>query len=170
MISDKQRFMRILDEHQGILINLCSIYYDNPKDQQDAFQDVAIQLWKSFKSFKGDSKLSTWIYKVALNTLLNKKRREKRRALEITSLDQAATLPLREDQGVDDDCQLLMKLISGLGDKDKAILILHLEGYSNKEIASSLSMSQSNVSTRMNRAKNTLKGKLEDNKKWRLRI
>ncbi len=170
MTSDKIRFKKVLDEHQGILINLCSIYYDDSKDRQDAFQDIALQLWKSFKSFKGNAKMSTWIYKVSINTLLSKRRREKRRAIHTTPLDSAITVRSHGQSAVDDDYQMLMQLISLLNDTDKAILILYLEGYSNKEIATTLSISQSNVGTRMNRAKLTLKRKVKNTKAWKSKI
>lgn len=160
MISDKERFMSLLDKHQGILINLCSVYYDTPADRQDAFQDILLQLWKSFKSFRGDAEISTWIYKVSLNTLLSKRRKERRRSIDITFLDKAIAVPGHQQWAVDDDYQLLMKLISLLNDKDRTILIMHLEGYAYKEIAAVLSTSPSNISTRINRAKALLKGKL----------
>lgn len=161
MISDKERFMSLLDKHQGILINLCAVYYHTPADQQDAFQDIALQLWKSFKSFRGEAQVSTWIYKVSLNTLLTKRRKEKRKSIDLTSLDQALVMPSDQSWGNDDDCQLLMRFISMLNDKDKATLVMHLEGYSNKEIAATLSTSQTNISTRINRAKVMLRGKLK---------
>lgn len=170
MTSDKVRFKKVLDEHQGILINLCSIYYDNPSDQQDAFQDIALQLWMSFNRFKGESKMSTWIYKVCINTLLSKRRKEKRRSLNTTSLDNAMMVQSQGQWTGDDDYQVLMRLFAVLNDTDKAILILYLEGYSNKEIAVTLSTSQTNISTRINRAKLTLKGKVNQNKAWRLKI
>ena len=161
MISDKERFIRILDKHQGILISLCSVYYDTLTDQQDAFQDISLQLWKSFKDFRGEAEVTTWMYRVGLNTLLSKRRTEKRRSINVTTLDKAMELPGNQQWAVDDNYQMLLRLISVLNDKDKAILILYLEGYSHREIAVVLSTSQTNISTRFNRVKALLKGKLQ---------
>jgi RNA polymerase sigma-70 factor (ECF subfamily) len=74
----KQNFIRIIDSNQGIIKSLCKVYYISPEDQKDAFQDIILRLWKSFETFRGESEISTWIYRVSLNTLLSKARKEKK--------------------------------------------------------------------------------------------
>ncbi|MEO1254580.1 MAG: sigma-70 family RNA polymerase sigma factor, partial [Bacteroidota bacterium] len=73
----KQNFIRVVNENIGIIKSLCKVYYINSEDQKDAFQDTIFQLWKSYNSFREESKISTWIYSVSLNTLLDKRRKEK---------------------------------------------------------------------------------------------
>ena len=158
MDANKKEFLQIIDLHQGIINNLCNIYYKDPDDRNDTRQDIILQLWKSFSSFRGESKISTWIYKVSLNTILCKIRKERKLPQEV-SLDL-----VRHNEQIplllaDDNLLLLNQLIESLKDLDKAIIILHLEGYGNKEIAHLLELTPSNISTRMNRIKTELKAK-----------
>ena len=100
--------------------------------------------------------MSTWIYRVSLNTILTKIRKNKNsiQVLEIESVDD----PSLSAHG-DDDVEFLKLIMTSLNDLDKGILILHLEGYCNREIAEILKISPSNVSTRFNRVKAHLKKK-----------
>ena len=74
----KATFLKIVEEHQGIINSLCKLYYARPEDQKDARQDVILQLWRAWPTFRGESSIGTWIYKVCLNVLLAKKRKENR--------------------------------------------------------------------------------------------
>lgn len=159
MDSSKENFLRLIDKHQGVIKSLCSIYYQNIDDQQDTKQDIILQLWKSFGSFRGQSEISTWIYKVSLNTILSKLKKEQRRPQKECINPSHENKPALS-MNADDDLQLLNQIIQSLKEVDKAIVILYLEGYKNKEISSLLELTPSNVSTRMNRIKNQLKSKL----------
>lgn len=160
MNSSKEHFLEVINEHQGIITNLCIIYYPCVEDQQDARQDIILQLWKSFSSFRGESKISTWIYKVSLHTILSKIRKERRTPYKETiGLHHRKTLVHFDNS--DDDLQVLNQLIQSLKDLDKAIVVLYLEGYKNKETAQLLGLSSSNVSTRLNRIKTQLKSKFK---------
>lgn len=158
MDSLKNNFLKTIDNHQGIIKSLCNVYYSDFEDQRDARQDIILQLWKSFPSFRGESNISTWIYKVGLNTILSKIKKENRRP------DEESLNHLHENKPVtflnnDDDLQLLTQIIQSLKDLDKAVVILYLEGYKNTEIAQLIGLTPSNISTRMNRIKTTLKSK-----------
>jgi len=155
----KQNFIRIINGSQGIVRSLCKAYYASHEDQKDAFQDVILQLWKAFDTFRGESELSTWIYRVSLNTLLAKLRRERNKITTeslITSHHIIAPIPM-----ADDDKELLSMVIQSLKDVDKAIVILYLEGYKNKEISQILNLTPTNVSTRINRVKSELKARFK---------
>ena len=160
MDSSKQDFLAIIDKHQGIINRLCAIYYQNLHDQHDTRQDIILQLWKSFPSFKGKSKISTWMYKVSLNTILSKIKKEKR-GFQKESLNKSHENTIESSAYADDDIQLLNQIIQSLKELDKAIVILYLEGYKNNEIAQLMNLSPTNVSTRMNRIKTTLKSKFK---------
>ncbi len=149
----------MIEEHQGVINSLCALYYPTVPDQQDARQDIILQLWKSLPSFRGESKISTWIYKVGLNTILSKLKKGKRKPREesINLSHENMSAPLNY---ADDDLQLLYQVIQSLKDLDKAVVLLFLEGYKNKEIASMLELTPSNISTRMNRIRKELKSKL----------
>ena len=152
----KQNFIKIIHENRGTIRSLCKVYYGSNEDQEDAFQDIVLQLWKSFNSFRGESEISTWIYRVSLNTILTKIRKEKK-SVSVEPIDGHHFYISHAK--ADDDIELLLIIIQSLKDIDKAVVVLHLEGYQNKEIAEILNMSPSNVSTRFNRVKTQLKMK-----------
>jgi RNA polymerase sigma-70 factor, ECF subfamily len=129
------------------------------EDQKDAFQDIVLQLWKSFETFRGDSEISTWIYRVSLNTILAKIRNEKRKI--VTESISCSEMKL-SNAFVDDDKELLNMVLQFLKGVDKAIVILYLEGYQNKEISQMLNLTATNVSTRLNRIKAALKEKFNN--------
>jgi len=74
----KQNFIQIINKNRGTIRSLCKIYYGSNEDQKDAFQDIILQLWKSFDTFRRESEISTWIYRVSLNTILTKIKKEKK--------------------------------------------------------------------------------------------
>jgi len=159
MELQKQNFIRIINDNQGILKSLCKAYYASYEDQRDAFQDIILQLWKSFDTFRGKSELSTWIYRVSLNTLLTKVRNERNKIITEPLLLSNLIMPVAM---ADDDRELLRIVIQSLKDVDKAIVILYLEGYKNKEIAQVLDLTPTNVSTRLNRVKTELEAKFKN--------
>ncbi|HEY5825121.1 MAG TPA: sigma-70 family RNA polymerase sigma factor [Cyclobacteriaceae bacterium] len=158
MEGQKRNFIRIIDANKGIIKSLCRAYYMSPEDQKDAFQDIVLQLWKSVDTFRGESEISTWIYRVSLNTILTKVRNEKRKiATESISASELSVSTAMADG----DIELLNNVIQSLKDLDKAIVILYLEGYKNKEIAQILNLTSTNVSTRLNRVRVELKAKFK---------
>ena len=159
MELQKRNFIRIIDANQGIIKSLCRAYYMSPDDQKDAFQDIILQLWKSFDTFRGESEISTWIYRVSLNTLLTKVKREKRKIATESIAASDLSIPMAMADG---DIELLNIVIQSLKDLDKAIVILYLEGYKNKEISQILNLTPTNVSTRLNRVREELKVKFKN--------
>lgn len=154
--NSKTEFLKIIDEHSRVINSLCSLYFQATEDQKDMCQDIVLQLWKAFPSFRAESQTGTWLYRVALNTILNRKKKEARRP-GLDSLEQMDASHLQMAPQADDDLQLLKQIIALLPDLEKALVVLHLEGYQNKEIGQMLDLSPTNVSTRMNRIKNRLK-------------
>jgi len=155
----KKNFIRIINENRGTIRSLCKIYYGSNEDQKDAFQDIILQLWKSFDTFRGESEISTWIYRVSLNTILTKIKKEKK-SVTVEPID-LHNLYISNAKA-DDNVELLFIIIQSLKDIDKAIVVLHLEGYQNKEISEILNMSPTNVGTRFNRVKSQLKMKFNN--------
>lgn len=155
----KRNFIRIVESNQGIIKSLCNAYYVSYEDQKDVFQDIILQLWKSFDTFRGESKISTWIYSVSLNTILAKVRKEKTR---ITTESISCSELTFSNAMADDDTELLNRVLQYLKGLDKAIVILYLEGYKNKEISQILNLTPTNVSTRLSRVKAELKAKFKN--------
>ncbi len=159
MELQKRNFIKIIDSNQGIIKSLCKAYCISPDDQKDTFQDIILQLWKSFETFRGESEISTWIYSVSLNTLLAKVRKEKKKiATESIGISELSISIVMADG----DIELLNIVIQSLKDLDKAIVILYLEGYKNKEISQILNLTPTNVSTRLNRVRAELKAKFKN--------
>jgi RNA polymerase sigma-70 factor (ECF subfamily) len=155
----KQNFIQIVNKNRGTIRSLCKIYYGSNEDQKDVFQDIILQLWKSFNTFRGESEISTWIYRVSLNTVLTKIKKEKK-SVTVEPIDLHHLYI--SNANADDSVELLFIIIQSLKDIDKAIVVLHLEGYQNKEIAEILNMSPTNVGTRFNRVKSQLKMKFNN--------
>ena len=133
------------------------MYCHSSEDRQDLFQDIVLQLWRAFPKFRNEAKVSTWMYRIALNTAITRLRKESKRPhpqdidkdiLQIPSPD----LSVREEQ-----LTSMMLAIDGLSDVEKAIVLLYLEDQSYKEIAEVMGMSESNVGYKINRIKHKLR-------------
>ncbi|MEQ9440261.1 MAG: sigma-70 family RNA polymerase sigma factor [Cyclobacteriaceae bacterium] len=151
-MSQRQQFLRQLHQHQRLVHSLCRSYFANTEDREDAFQEIVLQLWKSYPSFRGDSAISTWIYRVALHTIFNLL---KQRRLTF------ATLPEQLADTGSEDTELLRMALSQLNPTDRALLILYLEGYRYQEIAGIREMSLTNVSTRLSRIRQKLRSRFQ---------
>ena len=73
----EQAFIKNIQQHQNIIYKVCNLYRDRREDQEDLFQEIVYQLWKAYPGFKGESKLSTWMYRIALNTAIAAYRKPK---------------------------------------------------------------------------------------------
>lgn len=154
--SRRQAFVELISEHQRILHRLCNVYSREATDRDDLYQEMVMQAWRSFDSFNGRSKFSTWLYRVALNTALLKKRRDAawRKRVAVGDPPEAA---IEADCDRIDDMELLYGCIQELSKVDRAIIFLHLEHHSYDEIAEITGLSRSNVSVRIVRIKKKLR-------------
>ena len=154
----EHQFVSQLEANQNIVHKVCSLYTDNREAHNDLFQEIAIQLWKAYPRFRGDSKFSTWMYRVALNTAITLYRKSKKQP---RTQDFDAVLyrvkaehydPTQEQQ-----LNLMYSAIRELGDIDKALVFLYLEDKNYSEIAETLGISEVNARVKMNRIKTKLK-------------
>lgn len=145
----------MLKENKGILLKVIRAYCKNSHDWKDLEQEIIIQLWKSFKNYNDKYKLSTWIYRISLNVAISHYRKNRKQQNSM-SLDETVFMVTDDDTSEAEHHrrQLLYKFINALDRLNKALIILHLEDHSNKEIAEILGISESNVSTKLNRIKN----------------
>ena len=148
-------FARIVREHKGTIYTVCYMFSKDEEEVADLFQDILVNLWKGFSSFRGDSSARTWIYRVSLNTCISAERKKKRKG---------ETVPLDMDINLFDDSaedmkqvRMLQGRISRLGPFDRAIILLWLENLSYDEIGSIVGISAKNVSVRLFRIKEQLK-------------
>ncbi|GAB3915869.1 RNA polymerase sigma factor [Larkinella terrae] len=152
-----QEFVQLIARHQKLIHSLCSLYYPLPEDRKDLFQEIVLQLWKSYPAFNYQSKVTTWLYRVALNTVFARIRKEKARPKTGPLSEKTDQLPALDSERTENSAtQELYRAISQLSDEDKAIILLHLDEHSNDEIAAMMNMSRTNISTRMSRIKNRL--------------
>jgi RNA polymerase sigma-70 factor, ECF subfamily len=155
-----------LAAHKGILFKVVHAYAFEHADRQDLFQEVAVQVWRSVDSFRGESSVSTWMYRVALNTAMTWTRKQSRHQRREQSLDEADDLLITMPaEGRDPRVEWLYHQIAQLKDVDRSVALLLLDGFSYKEIAAVTGLTESNVGVKINRIKSALAGKkLEESK------
>ena len=157
-MSEKEQsdiFQRWFDLHKGLIFKIVKSYADTAFDQEDLFQDVAIQVWRSIPSFRNESAASTWIYRVALNTAMTWIRHEKKRNRS-ESIEMAQHMLDDNTSLVDDRLAWLYKEIHQLDKIDRSIALLLLDDLSYKEIATILGITESNVAVKIHRIKKHL--------------
>jgi RNA polymerase sigma factor (sigma-70 family) len=150
-------FLERIEKHKGILYKVSKMYMDTADDQQDLFQEIICQLWKSYDSFRNESQFSTWMYRVAINTAIVFLKKEKRKVdrYEITSENIK-----EEDSDADEkerQIEHFYKAVQKLDKIDKAIMFYQLEGFSHREIGENLGISEGNARVKLNRAKEKLR-------------
>jgi RNA polymerase sigma factor (sigma-70 family) len=158
-------FLINLNQNIGIVHQVCHTYFRRDAvEREDVFQDIMYQLWKSYPQFKGESKFSTWMYKVALNTAITHIRRSNRTPRNAELTEPVAFSPhINEHMSRVEEVHLLHEGIAALSDIDKAIILLHLEDQNYDEIASVTGLTKTNVSVRLVRIKRALKDYLQRN-------
>ncbi len=138
-------FKQVISEHQPQLVRIAR-HYAGPNDWQDLLQEISISLWKGLPGFEGRASLSTWIYRVAVNTALQHVRKRSIPTEPLMVEPVAST-------DVDDPMALLERFLASLDPVNRAVLLLDLEGLPREEIADVLGISAGAVAVRMTRLK-----------------
>ena len=149
----KSVFDSWLKLHKGVLFKVVRAYAFTRQDQEDLFQELATQVWLSIPGFKGNSAPSTWIYRVALNTAISWSRKELRHRNKNASLNGVDAALELGNSGIDPRLEWLYEQIAQLGEIDRSVALLLLDGFSYQEIADALGMNESNVGVRIHRIK-----------------
>lgn len=151
-------FVKLVQEHRSMLYKVCRVYCFTEADRQDLFQEIVIQLWKSYPNFRGQSKFSTWLYRIALNTAISDLRKQKRRPSTIDTRDTPPTLPEMNWPGEEEEqLKQLYAAIDRLTDLEKALVMLYLEDRSYEEMEEILGINQNNLRVKMNRIREKLR-------------
>lgn len=147
-------FLKLVNEHKGILYKASRIYADSLEDREDLQQEILIQLWKSYRNFKGNSEFSTWMYRVAINTAITYLKKEKQRTSNQTDVPSHFEVQ-NEDYNPAKDKQLevFYRAVQELKALEKAIIFYFMEGMSHKEIGENLGLSEVNARVKLNRTK-----------------
>ncbi|MEW7278364.1 RNA polymerase sigma factor [Aquimarina sp. 2201CG1-2-11] len=151
-------FVSNLEQNQNIVHKICRIYTSDPDSHNDLFQEITIQLWKAYPKFRGDSKFSTWMYRVALNTAITLYRKSKRsiNTTNIETFDYRIKVEEYDDE-IEQQLRLMYEAVKKLNDIEKALVFLYLEDRPYHEIAQTMGISEVNARVKMNRVKTKLR-------------
>jgi RNA polymerase sigma factor (sigma-70 family) len=149
-------FVNLILSHQGLIYKITRVYVDDAEDQKDLYQEIVFQLFKSIKNFKGNAKISTWMYRLAMNTAIAYLNKSKRQKHSITSFE-LPDIPDDTSAVMEERSNHLYTAIKKLTVIERGIIVLFLEGKNYREIGEITGFSESNVGTRMGRIKQKLK-------------
>ncbi|NAS32367.1 sigma-70 family RNA polymerase sigma factor [Flavobacteriaceae bacterium R38] len=154
-MTKSQNFNVFIKEYNDVIYKVCHSYTNNREDFEDYYQEICYQLWRSLDSFKGKSKLSTWVYRVALNVCFLQLKKKKR-TIETSDFGSVDFVENDIDEK-EENIQLLYTAIRRLSPTERALIILFLEGKSYKEMSEILGITVSNIGVKVNRTKSKLK-------------
>lgn len=166
-MKKEDQFNRLVAENNERIKRICSYYNSNVTDQQDMYQEILVNIWKSLDSFRGDSAVSTWIYRVAINTSLSYTGKAYKHMKLMVPADTCCLSNILDDECLvakqlqEQQFENLQNELNQLSVIDKALISLFLEGLSMKEIASVIGITEGNVKVKIHRVKTQLKEKLK---------
>jgi RNA polymerase sigma-70 factor (ECF subfamily) len=153
-IDEKEAFLRLLDQHAGIIRKVAAGYSSSLADRHDLMQEINLQLWKAYPRYSPERPFSTWMYRIALNVAISFLRSNTRPVRQTVPLDEIdiadETAGSREP---DERIPILQSVIAGLDPLNRALLLLYLDDHSYREISSILGITETNVATKLNRLK-----------------
>ena len=156
-------FVALLQAHQALIRRVSRLYCSDPDDRQDLFQEIVLQLWRAYPRYEArpEAKLSTWLYRIALNVAISNLRQRTRRPAPVGLDDEALAVAQAPDAGPDaDDRATLYRAIARLSEVDKAFVLLYLEDRPYDEMADILGITQNNVRVKMHRVQEKLRSLL----------
>ena len=152
-MSEKE-FLQQVKQNKGIIYKLVGIYAADPEEKKDLYQEILLNTWKAWPSYRGEAKFSTWLYRICLNTIFAQKRKAMRVEYK-ESLNEFE--PIADVSATaNDDAPRLRQAIRSLKETDRAIVSLHLDGYDNGEIAGIMGISGNLVAVKLHRSKEQL--------------
>lgn len=152
-------FLNALEKNQEKLFRICSIYSKDTDDAKDLFQEVLVNIWRSMSTFRGNSSLGTWMFRIALNICLRFSSQHTKKQHKFIRLDSITIENLGEEDKSDVDTDKLINLracVKNLDKGDKAVVALYLEGLAYREISTILGLSENHVAVKVKRIKSKL--------------
>lgn len=150
-----QRFLRLVDSYKQVIYKVCFMYATDDETISDLYQEVVLNLWTAFPQFRSESKPSTWVYRISVNTCISRLRHNIRQPKTVSITTSMADLFPEESER--EQLKELYQLISQLGELERALILLWLDNKSYEEITEILGISVSNVGVRINRVKARLR-------------
>ncbi len=164
MLKTTDNFLKIIEQHKGIIYKIVNAYCKNEEDRKDIAQEIILQLWKSFGNYNAEIKFTTWMYRIALNVAISFYRKDsvRKAAKEYFALNifQEQTIDFAFQQ--DEKIKWLYQFINELPAFNKALLLLYLDQKSHKEIAEIMGITETNVATKISRIKQQLREKFSN--------
>jgi RNA polymerase sigma-70 factor (ECF subfamily) len=157
--EQETKFLSALEENQDKLLRICSIYSKDDEDTKDLFQEVLVHVWRSMTTFKGDSSIGTWIFRIALNICLRFKSKHTKNQSRLIRLDSITIANFGSEENNEEEnekLKALRKCVKKLNEGDKAIVALYLEGLAYREISSILGLSENHIAVKVKRIKSKL--------------
>ena len=148
------QFLEQVRENQGIIYKLVGLYASDAEEKKDLYQEVLLQAWKAWPSFRGEAKFSTWLYRICLNTILTQKR--KANLVDYKDSLEAISPSVQHSSIQKEEVAGLQKAIRQLSETDRAIISLHFDGYDNSEISEILGITANHVAVKLHRCKQQL--------------
>ncbi len=145
-------FIDILNNHRGLIFKVCNIYCADREDRKDLFQEIVLQIWKSLGTFRNESALSTWMYRIALNTAITHLKKQKR-SVSPLSIEGIEIPDINDSNEKEESLKQLFAAIEQLNKIDKSIVLLYLDEKSYEEISEITGLSKTNVGVKLNRIK-----------------
>ncbi|MDP4678810.1 MAG: sigma-70 family RNA polymerase sigma factor [Cyclobacteriaceae bacterium] len=152
-------FLKALEENQQKLIRVCSVYAEDEDDKKDLLQEVLANIWQSLPTFKSNSSLSTWMFRITLNVCLRLQSKRDKMKSHFKNMGSITIANIRSEERNNDNHDQLNKLIhciKNLNDADKAVITLYLEELPYNEISDITGLSENNVAVKLKRMKNKL--------------
>ncbi|MBV8253595.1 MAG: sigma-70 family RNA polymerase sigma factor [Chitinophaga sp.] len=161
MADKSELFLEVIQQHKGIIYKIVHAYCSNPADRKDLAQEITYQLWRSFDTYNGQYRYSTWIYRIALNVAISAYRQEyRRRSIDMPFAEELLLETPAAPAGEElhsERVAMLYGFIAQVPELDRALLLLHLDGHSYQEIADIMSLTTTNVATKLSRIKQSMK-------------
>ncbi|PCE64069.1 RNA polymerase sigma factor [Sediminicola luteus] len=152
----ESQLKRLLNDHKQSLYRICKVYAVNPMEPKDLFQEVIIEIWRALPRYKEDAKLHTWAYTIALRVCSRKKAQyDKKDNLRLNALT-VIPVSLPQEDEVQERTKALYQCIGHLAEKERQLIILHLEGLAYRDMASVSGITENHVAVKMKRIRKKL--------------
>lgn len=149
----EKSYLQKIEEHKGIILKVVNLYADDLEDRKDLYQEIVYQSWSAYARFQGNSKFSTWLYRISLNVALTHLNKRKKRG-EVQT--ENITEPRFDPPELSERADFLYRAIKQLTEIDRSIIMLHLDGFDNTEISEMTGLSKSNTNVKLHRIKQQL--------------
>ena len=155
--DQEKSFVKLVNENQGLIHKVCILYETDQEARNDLFQEIVLQLWKSFPTFRGEAKITTWMYRIALNTAISGLRKLGRKIKTEELEEFHFNISDNTEDNFEENFQKLQWAIRQLSEIERAMIMMALDEVPYDEIAENIGITQNNVRVRMNRIREKIR-------------